>query len=112
MGHGQLHFLRVVTRLYSSRKERGRRLWHRRYSVFPNIVGSQGSLYPGSLEPVETGVLKFWRNANFKLTGLVATDSGAPVGVSLNASLGSSIYGVSDTVQPKGLYGLYLVRAY
>ena len=76
----------------------------------PNIQGSQGSLYPGSLEPVETGVLKFWRNANFKLTGLVATDSGAPVGVSLNASWGDSVYGASDTVQPNTIRGQFLIR--
>lgn len=30
----------------------------------------------------------------------------------INASLSNQVYGASETVQPTGLYGLYLIRAY
>ena len=33
-------------------------------------------------------------------------------GFNLNAETFNSLYGTSSTVQPDGLYGLYLVRAY
>ena len=30
----------------------------------------------------------------------------------INASLSNQVYGASETVQPAGLYGLYLIRSY
>lgn len=38
--------------------------------------------------------------------------AGGDVILPFNASNSNSLYGASDTVQPKGLYGLFLVRAY
>lgn len=76
-------------------------------------MGAQGSLYPGSSDPVESGVMKFWRNANWKLPALVSTDQGAPVGVTIDASRGSSLYQNNLTeVRVNGLYGTMLIRSY
>ena len=76
----------------------------------PNIVGSQGQIYPGQLDPIESGVLRFLRNANLKQTNLATAPNGSPVGVILDASRGSAIYGASSTVQVSALFGQYLIR--
>ena len=79
----------------------------------PNIAGSQGSIYPGSSDPVESGVMKFWRNSNWKLPALVSTNSGEPVGVTIDASLGSSLYQNNLTeVRVNGLFGMMLIRGF
>lgn len=79
----------------------------------PNIVGAQGSLYPGSTDPVESGVMKFWRNANWKLPALVSTNPGEPVGVTIDASRGSSLYQDNLTeVRVNGLFGMMLIRGF
>lgn len=83
------------------------------YSGRPNIVGAQGSLYPGSTDPVESGVMKFWRNANWKLPALVSTNPGEPVGVTIDASRGSSLYQDNLTeVRVNGLFGMMLIRGF
>lgn len=79
----------------------------------PNIVGAQGSLYPGSTDPVESGVMKFWRNAKWKLPALVSTNPGEPVGVTIDASRGSSLYQDNLTeVRVNGLFGMMLIRGF
>jgi hypothetical protein len=79
----------------------------------PNIVGTQGSLYPGSSDPVETGVMKFWRNSSWKLPALVSTNPGEPVGVTIDASRGSSLYQDNLTeVRVNGLFGMMLIRGF
>ena len=83
------------------------------YSVRPNILGFQSHVYPGTLEATESGALKFLHNGNFKLPPLLSTDSGAPVGISLDASRVSSMYqnGIND-VRVNALFGLHLIRSY
>ena len=76
----------------------------------PNIVGSQGHIYPGQLDPAESGVLRFLRNSNLKQTNIVSAQNGSPVAVTIDASRGSDIYGASDTVQPAGLFVQCLIR--
>ena len=93
--------------------------WGRRHSsktwesYFPNILGFQSHVYPGTLEATESGALKFLHNGNFKLPPLLSTDSGAPVGISLDASRVSSMYqnDIND-VRVNALFGLHLIRAY
>ena len=79
----------------------------------PNILGFQSHVYPGTLEATESGALKFLHNGNFKLPPLLSTDSGAPVGISLDASRVSSMYqnDIND-VRVNALFGLHLIRAY
>lgn len=77
----------------------------------PNIVGSQGSLYPGSSDPIEGGVMKFWRDTRWKLPAPVSTDPGAPVGVTIDASRESSLYQNDLTeVRVNALCGYMLIR--
>lgn len=40
------------------------------------------------------------------------SDSPSYTGITYDASIGNSIFGKSSTVQPAGLYGMFLVRAY
>lgn len=40
------------------------------------------------------------------------SDSPSYGGINYDASIGNSIFGKSSTVQPAGLYGMFLVRAY
>lgn len=76
----------------------------------PNIVGSQGHIYPGQLDPVESGVLRFLRNATQKQTNIVSAPDGSPVAVTIDASRGSAVYGASETVQVAGLFVQCLIR--
>lgn len=79
----------------------------------PNILGYQSHVYPGSLEATESGALKFLHNGNFKLPPLLSTDSGAPVGITLDASRVSSLYQNDLTeIRVNALFGLNLIRAY
>ena len=79
----------------------------------PNILGFQSHVYPGTLEATESGALKFLHNGNFKLPPLLSTDSGAPVGISLDASRVSSLYQNDLTeIRVNALFGLNLIRAY
>ena len=83
------------------------------YSVRPNILGYQSHVYPGALEATESGALKFLHNGNFKLPPLLSTDSGAPVGITLDASRVSSLYQNDLTeIRVNALFGLNLIRAY
>lgn len=83
------------------------------YSDGPNILGFQSHVYPGTLEATESGALKFLHNGNFKLPPLLSTDSGAPVGISLDASRVSSLYQNDLTeIRVNALFGLNLIRAY
>ena len=57
--------------------------------------------------------MKFWRNANWKLPALVSTNPGDPVGVTIDASRGSSLYQDNLTeVRVNGLFGMMLIRGF
>lgn len=64
-----------------------------------------------SEDSVDEGALKWGEK---RLTGIVQTSGSANMNADprLDLSRGNSIFGASDTVQPAGMYGLYLVRAY
>ena len=65
--------------------------------IYPNIEGSCKPRGPQS-------------SKHQQLENL--SDSPSYQGLVYDASIGNSIFGASSTVQPAGMYGLYLVRAY
>ena len=83
------------------------------YSVFPNILGTITDVYGGAnLGNIKNGC---FTNSSVFNAGTSSTSSGAALkgmSVSFSANAGNSIFGASSTVQPAGLYGLYLIRAY
>ncbi len=83
----------------------------RRYSVCPNITGSQSHIYPSTEEATEFGAMAFFRDGNYKVP-VSSVASGSPVGVSFNASKSNDVFGSASTVQVAALRSLVLIRAY
>lgn len=89
----------------------------RGYSVFPNIWG-KGQWTRGGGGSDSSGPQVFSSGSVIvQKGGTSQTDSAGIVSpgdiiLEINASLSNQVYGASETVQPAGLYGLYLIRSY
>ena len=74
----------------------------------PNITGSVGT-YRLAVESVSTGALYVkWRGTH----GQSGSNAANADEIGFDASKSNSIYGNSDTVQPKSIVGMWLVKAY
>ena len=88
-----------------------------RYSDGPNIWG-KGQWTRGGGGTDSSGPTVFSSGSVIvQKGGTSQTDSAGFVALGdiileINASLSNQVYGASETVQPAGLYGLYLIRAY
>ena len=81
--------------------------------VSPNTIGVVSDIYGGAL---------LCKNISGVFSPSVVYGSGVGLGtqsnqfsaitLSLNSQKSNALYGASETVQPAGLYGLCLVRAY
>ena len=83
------------------------------YSVVPNSSGILRVIdgQYGIFSPESTGVFKVDPGTN-KINVTVAQNYQGDNHAFFDLSGANAIYGGSSTVQPAGLYGLYLVRAY
>lgn len=83
------------------------------YSVRPNSSGILRVIdgQYGIFSPESTGVFKVDPGTN-KINVTVAQNYQGDNHAFFDLSGANAIYGGSSTVQPAGLYGLYLVRAY
>lgn len=88
-----------------------------RYSERPNIWGkggwSRGGGGTGSSGPIvfSSGSVIVQKNGTSQ-TDSAGFEAPGDIILEINASLSNQVYGASETVQPAGLYGLYLIRAY
>ena len=77
----------------------------------PNIPGTITDVYGGAnLGNVKNGC---FTNSSVFSAGTSSASSGAALKgmtLSFSANAGNSIFGASDTVQPAGIYGQYLIR--
>ena len=83
------------------------------YSERPNIPGTITDVYGGAnLGNVKNGC---FTNSSVFNAGTSSTSSGAALKgmtLSFSAKAGNSIFGAASTVQPAGIYGLLLLKAY
>lgn len=83
------------------------------YSERPNIPGTITDVYGGAdLGNVKNGC---FTNSSIFNAGTSSTSSGAALKgmtLSFSANAGNSIFGAASTVQPAGIYGLLLLKAY
>jgi hypothetical protein len=81
------------------------------FGDYPNIRGNWTYVNAYNIEATASGAASF---ANMQANLISATTEGtSPSGLVVTASEANAVYSDSiDTVQPAGLYGLYLVRAY
>ena len=85
----------------------------RGYSDGPNSTGQLYSLRAiGAGSGDGTGNIRWGGVLNIDTVLCGAPNTSIRCDPKINLSDGNSIFGASDTVQPAGLYGLCLVRAY
>lgn len=77
----------------------------------PNNIGAISHTFATDLNSHSSGSL-FYATATKNMTNSQVSEVDFPGQISIDLSRFNSLYGASDTVQPKGLYGLFLVRAY
>ena len=84
------------------------------YSVFPNNKGRLSYLSANDSrgQGYENGSM-YYAFASQNVKTLVSMEETAiPADPAIDLSRGNSLYGASETMQPAGLYGLCLIRAY
>lgn len=84
----------------------------RRYSDGPNIYGGSNVVGYASPNVDVLGTGAFSAMTRWVSSLQISTDGTNASSIQFNAGNSNSLYGLSGTVQPAGIYGLLLLKAY
>lgn len=83
------------------------------YSVRPNSLGSLPWISATTTDSTNVGQGNIrWSKGDTAKGSIKKDPTGTMYDPQINLSWSNSLFGASETVQPAGMFGLYLVRAY
>lgn len=85
---------------------------NRRYSVRPNIYGGSNVVGYASPNMDVLGTGAFSAMTRWVSSLQISTDGTNASSIQFDAGNSNHLYGLSGTVQPAGIYGLLLLKAY